>query len=950
MRKTICGFLVAVLLFSVTVLFFGVATAEQKSVSVSVSISQSDKKFSMASSDKVKAFRFGKGSIGSFQITGNINEETTYQGAQAIGLESGTVAFKYNYNGAYLQDSDTSWSIIDDGSKEIDSIKLDASIKKGVLLVQKSSDGRAWINAAPPVVNYFATVKTGSNQFYTADGADIARGTFYRVIIAYKMHKKTGNYGLFNALTSYDEIYCVESYSFYACTNTGIISLHSMLADESTISLSRAGYETGGDYKYESKSTVSRMSYGSSGLCDISITGQFSGENNSSRNQPLNLARGSAILTLSYNGKLLTDTPEAWKLISSGATNVNSIKLPQKMEKGVVIIQSSPNGKDYTNLIEPICNFFAEHPRGMVLPVEVTNKGYYRIIIAYQTQRYVGKKLVVLDNNEDRYHVEVYAFRITKDSIEGLEIEDDGYSLTTLEKGETLTDNASTTRGFVVDKLGTNYEVKINGEVVSDRSCITENGYYTIQVSTPLGKTQTTHVYVFRDDETNGAATYFADVPVTGYRVFRDGSLPTFDQRTTIQLLGTSDQVPPLTGVITNLDTGEETVFDGSSRDQQTIDLTEGTYHADLFSGYTESGSVYHYELNFNIIAEDSKPYVNYRSLMSTDRLSDLSSKYYQVAYQTTRGGYIFVCFSDQQRAFKYAYDIEKRFVEDRRYKSLDNPNVKVKYSTDGEGLIELTQAINHYADLNIEISFFNPNDVFTYRTLDDPDQLSNLEALSLPESVKVIPSQDEKDLMYQRQPFLNDFTFIHVADYDVVSVDAFCRSNNTTYPIQFGIPVEEQLTVSSEYYITETNSYGDTNTYSAFYAANNQTKITWKSATADGTEFTETSCGNAQELTADAIEIISANNQVDDLSIVTITPSNGYSYSITCLVSDLEGLILNQKGSYTFVFVDRVGNSYEQVIHITGNLASSKMDQDALTFSALYNKVYLQDKPVTDR
>ena len=123
----------------------------------------------------------------------------------------------------------------------------------------------------------------------------------------------------------------------------------------------------------------------------------------------------------------------------------------------------------------------------------------------------------------------------------------------------------------------------------------------------------------------------------------------------------------------------------------------------------------------------------------------------------------------------------------------MDNPNVKVKYSTDGEGLIELTQAINHYADLNVEISFFNPNDVFTYRTLDDPDQLSNLEALSLPESVKVIPSQDEKELMYQRQPFLNDFTFIHVADYDVVSIDAFCRSNNTTYPIQFGIPVDEQ-------------------------------------------------------------------------------------------------------------------------------------------------------------
>lgn len=152
------------------------------------------------------------------------------------------------------------------------------------------------------------------------------------------------------------------------------------------------------------------------------------------------------------------------------------------MEKGVVIIQSSPNGKDYTNLIEPLCNFFAQHPRGMVLPVKISSKGYYRIIVAYQTQRYVGKKLVVLDNNEDRFHVEIYTFRITKDNLEGMEIEDDGYSLTTLEKGETLKDYASTTVGFIIDKLGTNYEVKVNGRTVNDHTAITENGYYTIQV------------------------------------------------------------------------------------------------------------------------------------------------------------------------------------------------------------------------------------------------------------------------------------------------------------------------------------------------------------------------------------------------------------------------------------------------------------------------------------
>ena len=227
--------------------------------------------------------------------------------------------------------------------------------------------------------------------------------------------------------------------------------------------------------------------------------------------------------------------------------------------------------------------------------------------------------------------------------------------------------------------------------------------FFTIQVSTPLGKTRTTHVYVFRDDETNGASAYFADVPVTGHRVFRDGSLPTFDQRTTIQLLGTSDQIPPLTGILTNLSTGEETVFDGSSRAKKTINLTPGTFHADLYSGYTESGSVYHYELNFNIIAEDSKPYVNYRNLFSTDRLSDLSSKYYQVAWDAVlwlydQGDLSAIISDDTQvqintvsRTDYYVYENESMYKYDiDRLWLGDMPRVEGSFRGNGETRISL--------------------------------------------------------------------------------------------------------------------------------------------------------------------------------------------------------------------------------------------------------------------
>ena len=45
-------------------------------------------------------------------------------------------------------------------------------------------------------------------------------------------------------------------------------------------------------------------------------------------------------------------------------------------------------------------------------------------------------------------------------------------------------------------------------------------------------------------------------------------------------------------------------------------------------------------------------------------------------------------------------------------------------------------------------------------------------------------------------------FKFIQAADYDVVSVSAYCYKNGKTYEIEFGKEVDEQLVVSSKYKI----------------------------------------------------------------------------------------------------------------------------------------------------
>jgi len=937
---------VLLVLLATLALMIGATTAalcEQSSHDITVSAYQASDSFSMTSGHQNGNLIYGKTSLGKFSVSGNTNDYAEYMGVPAIGVESGVLSFNYDYNGSYLEKSDTTWFIAEDGSKSVDGINLDAKIKRGVLIVQKSSDRKTWVDATNPEADYFASHPGNNRGFYTTDGGDLARGTFYRIILAYKMQKKTGeNRFVVKFSDKYDDAYCIETYEFYACVNTATISLHSMATDVSTISAKRTCYETDGAFKFSGVTPVTKLAHGATSVFDITLTGQFSQTSDGNGAQVYNLARGGARVSFVYAGKMLSDSNKNWRIAKTNASQIDGAKIDATIGKGILLVQYSTNGKDYNDTCLLIANVFEDNPRGIESLCELYEDGYYRIIGAYQTEIYSWTNVFGHEYMDTVNNVEVFSFQLKQEGFAGIDLEAEGYSMAMLDKGETLTNNATTTRGFIVDKLGTNYTVNINGQSVSDGHIVVENGRYDVEVITPLNRTSKMTVYVYRDDDDCGASAYFQSVPISGKRVFNEGTYPTYDASTALRLLSVSDQMPALTGVLTNKDTGEEITIEGTNRAEQTYPLNPGSYHGDFYSGNTESGSVYHYELNFDVIADDAQPHVNYDNLMSADRLSDKASMFYQVAYQTTRGGYIFVCFADLQHANEYAYEIEKRFVEDGWYKSLDNPNVKVKYSTSGEGLIELTQALYYYAEQNVEIAFFNPAESFTYRTLDDPEQLSNLEALSLPESVKVIPSEEERERMYLRQPFLNGFTFIQAADYDVVEVSAFCKENGQTYPLSFGIPVDDQLSVSSEYIITEKDVYGDTRSYSAVFLTENRTTVLWETASDQATSI-ESRFDHNDAIEVEYIRIVQAQNPLDDNAIVVITPTGSSDRPITCLVSDLPGLTLTQKGTYTFKFYDRIGHSFEQVVRISGGSTSVIPKGTGFSYQELYNKVHIQ-------
>ena len=779
-------------------------------------------------------------------------------------------------------------------------------------------------------------------------------------------------------------------------------------------------FESKDDYLIVEKNSVETMQYGEKTLGNIVLEGDITDEFSYLGTRAFGV--NSSTIGFSYvatSPVLDLDSDSEWRLYDTTDRSANNIDLKAYMRLGSIIIQTSDDGINYSNAVNPVVNYFNKYtysPDQIFYTTDgadVAQGKYYRIIVSYKTRKKVNGGFLFFDDGYTYWrHSEEYDFylavnsgvisihdlAVTKEDlaaagddenettedamksftgekslqpqtikdVEGdfLILSGNEYNLSILQRGETLLDGASTTKGFKIDKLGASYVVSVNGKPVDDGATFTDNGKYTITTVTKFGKIVTNTVYVFDGNNDSGMSTYFENSLINGKRVYRDGKFPTYAEGSTADVKEIDENIPALTGTIVNNDTQEVIILTSNTRSKQSYDLESGSYSADLYSGITTSGSVYHYVFNFNIIDEPAQPYVNYTNLMSADRMIDLGSKYYQVSYQTTAGGYIFACFASYDDAFSYAYEIERRFIEvkdgESYYKSKENANRKIKYFTNTtEGMMDLTEALNIYAAKNVDVGYFNPLEPFTFETFDSEDELlEDLESMSIADSIKVFPSQEEKDKFYSRRPYINDFTFIQAADYDVVSVEAFCKNDGQSYNIAFKKPVDRQLSVSSDYTITETNAYGDTRVYDVCFLSSNTTDSKWKTLY-NGNEselefYNENGVlkvsqqngimrgSDFMEFNEDAVYLEQISNQYDDNAIVTIKAPDVYNYEICCLVTELKDVVLYEKGDYYITFIDRIGNSYQVVFHLTGNLSEDEALEDgSVTYSEFYNSIF---------
>lgn len=128
-------------------------------------------------------------------------------------------------------------------------------------------------------------------------------------------------------------------------------------------------------------------------------------------------------IAYTYNDKLLNAPEEEWHLIEDKGKTVDLLTLNEKIMKGAIILQTSKDGKiwitDYsaTNVFASVPD--KSEPFYTTTDVQMANGCYYRVIIAYETQRKLDSKKVVfvdVDQYEYKKTAEVYEFYVSDET------------------------------------------------------------------------------------------------------------------------------------------------------------------------------------------------------------------------------------------------------------------------------------------------------------------------------------------------------------------------------------------------------------------------------------------------------------------------------------------------------------------------------------------------------
>ncbi len=1041
--KLICAFL---LLVMVGVFCVSKAFAADTKKNPPRRIFEADESGNYYSGSSIDSFAYGRPSMGELAIYGDIPSEDTYQGYTSYAAK-GEITIRYSYDGAFQTDKKEDWNLISDKSKKVNGIELSKKIALGTVIVQKSTDNQTWKNAQDPLTDYFDENK-GLRDICTISETDLKKGTFYRIIIAYKMGRKTGSSGVFDIVDEYEYKLCTEVYEFYAYYGGNPIILRDIISrsdisnsdasqsgfiidknsSSDTVTLTKGStkidvtnfmsvYEPG-DYTVNIESSVGdEYQYNiqvSDGLemCDVAPTvyenkkkddyamvGSISG--NTAFGQPsyttlrIGQGHGNKITESSYKGfnaygisgdrvSIFMELTKEKTLKDAGWTietddygkkekeTIAGVSVGQ-VASGALIIQTSSDGVNWTSVDK------AKYTNGLYTTdynKNYSSKGnvciytpdgqelikglYVRVLyvyMAYQkssktTNRYVEEYDMYLCSSEldaVTFHNLSIGDKLT-DSFGDL----DETTVSMYKHAETIQSGKGTVTGFEIDTTlnpTVKYTVEKDGKDVTipENHKFTENGRYTINLNSAVGDKKTVTIYVDKSSDQEALDNYFRDF-IDGKRIFdEDSKYPVYEGgETTYTIKGISESYLPVSGIIKNNTTGKTTTI-SASRSERKGDLTEpGEYEATFttnssFDQDVTSGDCRTFTFRFKIIANGTAPgpKVNQESLKNyaATSVSDAYPMFYALTYQSAGKGYITMVFSTKEAAVDFAYNYEKGMVEKTSDGSFKyNGSFMVSEKEEYNDNWELTDAINHFAEMAVHEQYIDLSDVDSYITLDqkDIDDTKNLRTLELSRSIVVYANDDEKANLtsLRSNPIIAEKPHAYLGkglngvvkegtdDFEFVKDKYGCDSNsvkitdknNTIYTIQYNEGVAKQLKAkncpSGKITISESTIYGDKAEYDAIYIAPGENTASVKIAYyeyGEEKELTLTQEDNGKVIEADAFSILDVNDELDPYQLVSVSSTNQDTYRFVSNQDTVKSW--TEKDNYTIKVVNQVGN-----------------------------------------
>lgn len=181
----------------------------------------------------VDSFFYGEKSMGALRMIGPVSKVSNQDDYTAYGV-NGAVSLYYTYDGDHRDTSFQTWYVDDDAMGKVHGYDFGGIFKgvgHGCILIEESENGKEWSlvrDPGLPKLNYFTEPRKDEKAFlFTVPEETVKNGHYYRVVVAYRFCKKTGN-GIIYIGDQFEYKKCIELYQFYVCSENNYVTIRDM--------------------------------------------------------------------------------------------------------------------------------------------------------------------------------------------------------------------------------------------------------------------------------------------------------------------------------------------------------------------------------------------------------------------------------------------------------------------------------------------------------------------------------------------------------------------------------------------------------------------------------------------------------------------------------------------------------------------------------------------------